>query len=209
MPATPELTKLDLRKALKQYYSPSTKAIEIVDVPAMQFLMIDGSGDPNGGMFPDTISAINTVAYTLKFAIKKSEGVDFKVMPTEGQWWVENLAELDFDQRDNWLWTLMIAQPEVVTHEAFDRAIDAIKRKKRVARIDDVRLENFTEGLCAQIMHLGSYDAELPTIDRLHTAIRAQGYALRDKHHEIYLNDPQRTAPERLKTILRQPVRTV
>lgn len=200
------MDKLDLKKLHKSIYSPKLDAVEIVDVPELQFLMLDGSGDPNTPALGDAIGTLNGVAYALKFAMK-AQGKDFAVMPTEGQWWVEDLSQLDFEDKSDWLWTLMILVPDTVTPDDFKQTIAELGKKKDMPRLDEVRLEKFKEGLVAQTLYIGSYEDELPTINRMHETALSQGYELRDKHHEIYLSDPRRTAPEKLKTILRQPVR--
>jgi hypothetical protein len=199
------MAAIDLKKDLKHLYSPS-KTPSIVDVPTLSFLMIDGQGDPRSESFKDVVGTLFSVAYTIKFHIKKTQNIDFGVMPLEGRWWVEDYRELDFERRDNWMWTLMIMQPESVTPEIVDQCRAAVQKKKGLAALPPVRLESFTEGLVAQMLYTGPYADEWPTIERLHAYIEEQGGTLTGKHHEIYLNDFTRTAPERLKTILRQPL---
>lgn len=201
------MTKLDLKKDLKYLYSPSAKAVEIVDVPPMRFLMIDGAGDPNTvPEYKEAVGALYSVAYTLKFAIKKREHVDYPVMSLEGLWWVDDYTQFSYTERSNWRWTMMIMQPEIVTEAAFQQAVEDMRKKKNPPLLDRLRFEEYHEGLAAQIMHIGPYADEMPTVERLHEAILAKGYQLRGKHHEIYLSDPNRSAPEKLKTILRQPI---
>jgi hypothetical protein len=202
------IVKLDLRKELKHLYSPSAKAVEIVDVPTMRFLMIDGAGDPNTAQeYKDAVSSLYSVAYTLKFALKKRENVDYSVMALEGLWWVEDLTQLSMADKSNWLWTMLMVQPDIVTEAAVQQAVEDVRKKKNAPLLDRIRLEDFHEGLCAQIMYFGRYADEMPTIERLHKEIVERGYQLRDKHHEIYLGDPRRSAPEKLKTIIRQPIK--
>ncbi len=208
------MKKLDLRKELKHLYSPSVKQVEIVDVPKMNFLMIDGIGDPNTSQeYQDALGALYNVAYTLKFImkLKAKPAVDYPVMALEGLWWVEGVEQFTMEQlmgrKDEWKWTMMIMQPGIITRERVTQAIDEVRRKKNPPALHKIRFEGFEEGRCAQIMHIGPYSAEQPTIERLHAFIKESGHALRGKHHEIYMGDPRRTKPERLKTILRQPIK--
>ena len=205
-------TFLDLKKELKPYLSPPASAPEMVDVPEMLFLMIDGKGDPaTAPAYKDAMSALYTLAYTLKFSFKKGPaGIDYPVMASEGLWWAEDMGSFLEGARDDWQWTMMIMQPEVVTPAALEQARrEAIKKKEPTLRpaLERVRLERFHEGPSAQIMHIGPYAAEAENIQKLHAFIAAQGCRLRGKHHEIYLSDPRRTAPEKLKTVIRQPMK--
>lgn len=198
----------DFKKTLKHLYAPSAKAFEVVEVPAMQFLMLDGSGDPNHA--PEYQQAVETlygVAYKLKFLSKQQLARDFVVLPLEGLWWAEDMTQFSVEDKSNWLWTMMIMQPEWITPEHLEAAREAVA-KKGLARLDEVRLERYHEGLSVQILHIGSYAAEAPTLARLHGEFMPEnGYLPAGKHHEIYLSNPQRVAPEKLKTVLRQPVR--
>ncbi len=196
-------------KDLKDLYSPSVEEPALVDVPALSFLMLDGSGDPNTSPeYQEAIQALYGLSYGLKFALKKGPaGLDYAVMPLEGLWWAGDMATFTSGPRDDWRWTMMIAQPEAVTPEFFQQVRDEAVRKKGLAALAKVRLEAFHEGLSAQIMHVGPFSAEGPTIQRLHQFIAEQGYAPAGKHHEIYLSDPRRSAPEKMKTVIRQPVR--
>jgi hypothetical protein len=202
------MAKLDLKQTLKQLYSPSAKEPAIVDVPPLNFLMVDGAGDPNSAPeFAEAMGALYTVAYTLKFRLKKADPpVEYVVMPPEGLWWAEDMSEFALDRKDAWQWTLMIAQPEDVTEALVAEAVAEAARKKELPGLPNLRLDRFHEGLSAQIMHLGPYAAEAPTISRLHDFIRESGHTLRGKHHEIYLSDPRRAAPEKLRTVIRQPI---
>lgn len=196
----------DWKEAYKELYAPPCKPV-LVTVPPMSFLMVDGTGDPNTAPeYREAVEALYSVAYTLKFALKKAGGPEFKVAPLEGLWWADNMnAFLDAD-RAAWQWTMMIAQPEFVTAEQVDAAIAEAGRKKPLPALPRLRCARFDEGLCAQVMYVGPYAAEGPTIAALHGFIAQQGGALRGKHHEIYLGDPRRSAPEKLKTIIRQPL---
>jgi hypothetical protein len=200
-------TKIDLKKEWKHLYNPSKKEPAIVEVPSMNFLMLDGRGDPNTSQaFQDTMSTLYPLSYGLKFAVKKTQEIDYTVMPPEGLWWTEDMAEFNLDDKDNWQWTLMIMQPVYVTPELVDEIRAQVAEKKNPPLIDTVRFEPYYEGASVQIMHIGPYDQEAPNIARMHTFAQEHGYQLTGKHHEIYLSDIKRTAPERLKTILRQPI---
>ena len=201
------MTKIDFKKEFKELYQPSAKQPSIVQVPPMSFLMIDGAGDPNTSQeYQDAMQALYGMSFTLKFVIKAADGPDWVVPPLEGLWWMQDMAEFSLDAKDDWLWTSMIMQPETVTEQLVEEARAQLKEKKDSPALPKLRFDNFDEGLCAQIMHIGPYDAEGPAIAKLHEFIAQKGHQLRGKHHEIYLSDPRRTAPEKLKTILRQPI---
>lgn len=201
------MDKIDFKKTLKHLYSPSAKESTIVEVPEMQFAMIDGGGSPETSeWFQQTMQALYGVSFTLKFMLKDiPDAYEYVVPPLEGLWWTKGVERLDFKDKQV-EWTVMIMQPEQVTAALFAEAIEKLKAKKDNPALDKLRLESFHEGLSAQIMHIGPYDAEEPTIEKLHQFIKDNGYQLRGKHHEIYLGDPRRTAPERLRTVLRQPI---
>jgi hypothetical protein len=190
-------------------YKASTREAGFVQVPEMIFLMIDGRGDPNTAQeYQDAIGALYGLSYALKFALKREIGLDWRVGPLEGLFWAKNLADFA-DRKADWLWTMMIAQPEQVTAQRFAAMREEVQRKKPTAGLDRVRLERFEEGLCAQILHIGPFSAEAPTIEKLHAFIRNQGYIFdgrKQRHHEIYMSDPRRVVPERWRTIIRQPV---
>ena len=200
-------TKIDLRKELKHLYNPSSKQIAIVDVPEMNFLMIDGQGDPNTSVaYRNAVEALFAVSYTLKFMIKKGESaVDYAVMPLEGLWWVEDMTQFSVNDKDAWKWTSMIMQPEYVTEELLQEALKQVGKKKDLPALSGMRFESFREGQAAQILYFGPYSDEGPTIERIHRFIVEQGRRLLGRHHEIYLSDPRRTAPAKLKTVIRQP----
>ncbi len=180
-----------------------------MDVPPLTYIMVDGEGDPNTSQqYQDAIQVLYALSYTLKFAIKRGEAqVDYVVMPLEGLWWVDEMDEFDIDDKDAWKWTSMILQPEPVTPELFAEAFEEVQKKKNLPALEKARLEELHEGLSAQIMHIGPYAEETPTIEKLHSFIRDNGYELSGKHHEIYLGDPRRAAPEKLKTVIRQPMK--
>ncbi len=200
--------KVDLKKELKELYFPSAKEVAMIDVPEMSFLAIDGIGNPNtSGDFQDSFQALYGVAYTLKFELKKDES-DFAVMPLEALWWANDMSSFMEARKDEWKWTNMIAMPDFVTEEQVGAAKEQLLAKRgEVPGLEKLRLERFAEGLSVQIMHIGPYAEEAPTIRRLHDFMDEKGYTFGGKHHEIYLSDPRRTKPERLKTVVRQPVR--
>lgn len=200
------MVKLDLKKTLKHLYGPSAKEAVEINVPTMNFIMIDGKGDPNTAKeYREAIEALYQLSYALKFKVKKELEIDYGVMPLEGLWWVANMEDFSADDKDAWLWTMMIMQPEMVGNELVTEAMTEVRKKKAPAALDKARFEEFDEGWAVQIMHIGPYAAEAPTIERLHGWIAEHGYTRRGKHHEIYLSDPRRSAPEKLKTIIRQP----
>ena len=196
--------KIDLRRQLKYLYSPFASKAQTIDVPRFRFMMIDGRGDPNGAEFSDAINALYSLSYTLKFTIKKERAIDYRVMALEGLWWTDS-GRFDMADRKMWNWTAMMMQPGFVTPVLFRRAVEEVRKKKDIGALGVARLEAFHEGLSAQIMHVGPYSAEGQTIERLHDYIREGGGHPKGKHHEIYLGDPRRAAPSKLRTILRQP----
>ncbi len=202
------MTKIDFKKQEKHLYRPSKKVFEIVDVPEMNFLMIDGEGDPNTSQeFQDATQTLYPVSYNLKFKSKREMGIDYGVLPLEGLWWAEDMDDFIAMNKENWSWTLMIRQPDHISSEMVQAALGEVKAKKDPPALTKLRFEPFQEGPSVQIMHIGSFDAEGPTISRMHEFIQAEGYQNSGKHHEVYLSDFTRTAPEKLRTILRQPIR--
>lgn len=200
------MAKIDYKKEYKKFYQPSAKDVVAVDVPALNFLMVDGHGNPNTDPgYGEAVSALYSLAYTIKFAVKKQTTTDFGVMPLEGLWWVEDMRLFATSRKEDWLWTMMIMQPPVVTRPIFEAALTQVMKKKPNPRLQDVRFEQFVEGCSAQILHIGPYAEEGPNVARLHAFIEHNGNVLRGKHHEIYLSDPGRTAPAKLKTVVRQP----
>jgi hypothetical protein len=203
---------LDLRKQFKHLYRPSAKKFSIVDVPPLPFLMIDGMGNPNTSQdYRDALEALYGLSYTLKFGVKLGKygkkKVDYPVMALEGLWWMDDMREFSPDRKDEWKWTALIMQPDIITPELVELARADLIEKKHPAAASKIRYEAYHEGLSAQIMYCGPYADEGPTIRRLHNFIRDSGHQLRGKHHEIYLGDPRRTAPEKLKTVIRQPMK--
>ena len=203
------MEKIDLKKQLKHLYSPSSKKPVIVEVPKMSFLMIDGEGDPNTSqMFQDAIATLFPLSYTLKFTVKKGLELDYPVMALEGLWTgtPKGLTRFTSDDKAQWNWTLMMMQPEIISEEMVNEGIETVRKKKDPPLLDKVRFESFEEGPVVQQMHIGPFDDEWKTVEPMHKWIEEQGYELTGKHHEIYLSDMRRTAPEKLKTVLRHPV---
>jgi hypothetical protein len=203
------MSKVDFKKEFKELFVPPKKFV-VVDVPEMQFLMVDGHGDPNlAPAYQEAVEALYAVAYKLKFNSKKQLGKDYVVPPLEGLWWAENMASFSSARdKSQWDWTMMIMTPDWITPEMFAEALEQVRKGKNPAALDKVRLERYHEGLSVQILHIGSYDDEAPTLLKLHNEyLPENGYAENGKHHEIYLSDPRRVAPDKLRTVLRQPVK--
>jgi hypothetical protein len=199
---------LDWKKTHKSLYFPPADPV-VVDVPPMHFLMIDGCGDPNNNpQYQEAVEALYSLAYTLRFAIKKAESVDYAVFPAEGLWWAEDMSVFTAGDKTGWQWTMMIAQPDPVTAEWVEYArAEVLKKKKTPPALEQIRFETYHEGRAVQLMHTGPFADEGPNIARLHAFIEDQSCALSGKHHEIYLSDFRRAAPEKLKTVIRQPFR--
>lgn len=209
------MAKVDYKKQYKDIYFPSAKEPMIIDVPEMQFVMVDGVGAPEGEQYQDAVQALYGITFTIKMWPKKGKTpagyFEYVIPPLEGLWWMNNpdgtqMEGFMQEAREKWQWTSMIRQPEFVTAELFAEALAEIKEKKPNPKLDEARFETFIEGLCVQIMHIGPYSEEGPTIERMHQYAHDQGYRLRDKHHEVYLGDPRKTDPKKLKTVLRHPI---
>ncbi|MFX0168574.1 MAG: GyrI-like domain-containing protein [Candidatus Hodarchaeota archaeon] len=202
------MKKIDHKKTLKEFYNPPRTPV-IVDVPEIQYLMIDGQGYPGTSKeYQDAMEALYPVAYTLKFTIKKAGILDYTVMPLEGLWWAKDMEVFRIETRkDEWCWTSMILQPVEVTEERYREAVEQVKQKKNPVALPKMRLEPYREGVSVQIMHIGPFSEEGPVIERMHQYAFDQGYELRGKHHEVYLSDPRRTAPGKLRTVIRQPLK--
>ena len=202
------MLQLDLKKQYKPLFNPPATGPVFVEVPELQYLMLDGTGDPNNSVeYQPKVETLFSLAYTLKFMLKKAGTVDYGVTSLEGLWWVDDYNNFSLTDRRNWLWTLLILQPEQVNPGLVAEAAAEVERKKGLALARKVRLAKLNEGLVAQVMHLGPYSAEGPTVKGLHDFITQNGYELTGKHHEIYLSDPRRVAPEKMKTVIRQPVK--
>jgi hypothetical protein len=202
------MEKIDYKKELKQFYQPSAKEVALVDLPRMHYLMIDGEGDPNASQaYADAVEALFTVSYTVKFMVKKgSLAIDYGVMPLEGLWWSEDMADFLSGDKSGWQWTMMIMQPPCVPRDLVDEAIAQVRAKKKLAALPHLRYAVLDEGRCAQLLHIGPFSDEGPTVAKVHDFIEQIG-ELGGKHHEIYLSDIRRADPAKWKTIVRQPLR--
>ena len=201
------MEKIDYKKQLKHLYGPSAKKVEIVDVPQMNFLMIDGEGDPNTSKaFGDAIEALYPISYTLKFMVKGKMCIDYGVLPLEALWWADDMSAFSTGNKDAWKWTVMVMQPEFIVASMVEQATEAVRGKKNPVSLPLVRYEPFKEGKAAQTLHVGPFSEEGPTIEKVHSFIENSGNRRVGKHHEIYLSDIRRAAPEKWKTIVRQPM---
>lgn len=199
------MSNIDLKKTYRDHYT-ATRTPTIVEVPTRPFLMIDGGGDPNTSPeYTGAIEALYPIAYGLRAAVKAATGDAYTVMPLEGLWWVEDMADFDPADKSNWHWTAMICLPDAVTDAMASEVIPAVTAKKGLTAGPKARIEHFTEGVAAQILHIGPYADEAPTIAELHDFIIGDGHELTGKHHEIYLSDARRADPAALRTIIRQP----
>ena len=203
-------TKVDFKKTMKDFYQPNPKEVVLVDVPEMQFLMIDGIGSPGDSKeYQDALAALYPIAFKTKF-LSKAQGKDYVVPPLEGLWWADNMNDFTEGNRDKWKWTMMIMHPDWITQEMINEAI-AITREKKPGLselLSKLRLERYDEGKVAQIMHIGPYSEEGSTVQKVHDFIKEKagtfnGYE--QKHHEIYLSDPRKANPATMKTVIRQP----
>lgn len=196
---------IDLKKTYSDHYR-ATADPAVVDVPSRLFLTIDGVGDPNTAPeYVDAIEALYPIAYGLRAAVKAATGDAYVVMPLEGLWWTEDMNDFDPADKSNWKWTMMICLPDTTTASMIDETIPAVTEKKNLRSGGRVRADHYKEGCAAQILHVGVYAEEAPNIVKLHAFIAERGGTLVGKHHEIYLSDPRKTAPEKLRTIIRQP----
>jgi len=200
-------TKIDYKRDL-ECYRAKRDTPELVTVPDLQYLMIDGHGDPNTPAFAEATATLYPVAYKLKFTSKNLLHRDYVVMPLEGLWWADDMESFtEVRDKTQWDWTLMIMVPDWITKDMLTAACEQVAMKERPGRLDDVRLETLSEGLCIQALHIGAYDDEAELLQRMHHEfVPDQGLTMVGKHHEIYLSDARKVEPARLKTILRQPV---
>lgn len=201
------MQKINVKKELQHLYRPSAKEVVQIDVPTMNYLMIDGEGDPNTSQaFSEAVEALFAVAYAIKFMVKKgSLAIDYGVMPLEGLWWADDMTKFSIEDKSDWKWTLMIMQPAFVANEMVEIAIAEVTKKKNPPAISKLRFESLTEGLCAQILHIGPFSEEGPTVEKVHQYVDACGQRV-GKHHEIYLSDTRKANPANWKTIIRQPM---
>jgi hypothetical protein len=203
-----------MKAMARDFYKAAQGKVSVLEIPTMQFLMVDGQGDPtNSVSFRQATQALYTLSFRLKFALKKAEGLDYKVGGLEGLWWLEGDEPFDLSKhlkkgqdRSNWRWTLMVNQPDAITPDWFAQTRKELG-KKNLPALEQVRLERFQEGVSGQTLHIGPYAEEAPTIALLVQTLEQQGYTMNGKHHEVYLGDPSRAAPEKLRTLIRHPVR--
>lgn len=200
------MTKVDFKKLHSDLYRPSVKKIEVVEVPEFNFVKVNGAGPPGNDAYADACAWLFSTSYGLKFLSKNTLAKDYVVMPLEGLWWADDFTAYADNRRDEWLWTLMIMQPDWITQDMFQSCLE-----KAAQKLGDMpaslRFETYNEGLSVQTLHLGPFADEAPTIARMHDQfIPENGLVLTGHHHEIYLSDPRKTAPEKLRTVLRQPV---
>jgi hypothetical protein len=202
--------KIDFKKTQKELYHPDAKEPAIIEVPEMQFLMIDGMGSPGDSKeYQDALAVLYPVAFRTKF-LSKAKGKDYVVPPLEGLWWADNMVDFVEGNRDKWKWTMMIRQPDWITQDMIDEAMTIVREKKPelTKLLPKLRLEKHKEGKAVQIMHIGPYSEEGPTVQKVHDYIRKEGGkfdGLKTKHHEIYLSDPRKANPKTMKTVIRQP----
>lgn len=195
----------DVKKDLKQLYAPKNTEWALLDVPEQRFLAVDGRGNPNTAeSYARAVEALYAVAYTIKMTAKRS-GEDFVVGPLEGLWWADDYTAFTVRAKDSWQWTMLVSLPARIGEDAVEAAREAVRRKKKIEA--PVRIEKLHEGRCAQALHVGSYDDEGPLLARLHGEfLAAHGLRPTGRHHEVYLGDPRRVEPAKLRTVVRQPV---
>ena len=198
-------TKLDLTKEYKTYYTAKTTP-EIKEIEEGKFLTIEGKGTPGGEEFQIKVSALYSLAYGIKMLLKK-EGKDFTVAKLEGLWWVDSDKPYTEVPREEWRWKLLIRQPEFVTSEVVERARQEVIKKKKLELVNEVKFEKMKEGKCVQILHIGPYSTEPESIAKMEKLMKEKNLVKNGLHHEIYLSDPRKVLPEKMKTILRQPVK--
>lgn len=200
------MKKIDVKKEFKELYGASRGEPARVDVPPLTYLMIDGIGDPNTSKeYAEAVEALFAVSYAVKFAVKRGGlAIDYGVMPLEGLWWADDMSKFTPDDKSTWRWTMMVMQPPFATRELIDKALAEVQKKKDLPALPKLRLELLDEGKAAQILHVGPFSTEGPTIKRLHAFVDAVGKRS-GKHHEIYLSDIRRADPTKWKTIIRQP----
>jgi len=201
-------TKVDFKRTLDSYKAKAG-GFRLVELPTLQYLMVDGQGDPNTSpAYQQALQTLYPVAYKLKFASKRELGRDYVVPPLEGLWWADDMAA--FTSRRNkheWRWTMMLLVPEWLGADMVEAAREQAGAKNPPARLDDVRLQELTESLCVQTLHVGSFDDEGPVLERMHSEfLPVNGLQLTGKHHEVYLSDFRKVVAQKLRTILRQPV---
>jgi hypothetical protein len=200
----------DIKRERRDLYAPRAGEFALIEVPELSFLMVDGHGNPNTApAYREAVEALYSVSYAVRFAAKKELGRVHVVGPLEGLWWADDMDAFLTRSKDDWSWTLMIHQPDWITPEFADAARATVAKKKDLPALGRLRFERYHEGPSVQTLHVGSYDDEAPTIERMHEFAASQGLALRGKHHEIYLGDPRKVEAAKLRTVLRQPVSSI
>lgn len=199
------MEKMDIKKDFKSLYHASATTVVEVYVPTLNYLMVDGQGDPNTApAYVNAVQALFAMAYAVKFLVKKSIlAIDYGVMPLESLWWVQDMSKFSIDDKSNWQWTAMIMQPAFVTSDCVAGAMKEVAKKRPALDLSQVRFATFSEGRCAQTLHIGPFSEEGPTIAKVHQFIEARGQRT-GKHHEIYMSDIRKAAPSKWKTIIRQ-----
>lgn len=205
------MEKIDFKIELKNEYTASQKEAKLIEMPKLSYLALQGIGNPNtSDRYKEAIEALYAVAYNIKFRVKKERKIDFGVMPLETLWWLpQGEKRMEEANKSNWCWESLIMQPEWIDEQIVGKAIKEVMEKKNLTLIQEIQLKTLEEGLAMQIMHKGPYDKEQGQVATLHQSIQEKGYRSKGCHHEIYLNDPRRTLPENLKTIIRQPIRCI
>jgi hypothetical protein len=198
------VVKLELRKTMKELYNPPKGEAVLVELPPLKYIMVDGDGEPGGESFQQAMTVLYNIAYTMKFRSKRLLKKDYDMMAPEGLWWMK--GKIDMNKRDKWLWTLMILVPDFVTPKMFSEAVAEVRAKKNPPGLERARLETLDEGTSVQIMHVGPYATEPKSIAKIDAYAEEHGYKMVGKHHEIYLGDPRRAAPSKLRTVIRHPV---
>ncbi|WP_137290603.1 GyrI-like domain-containing protein [Natronorubrum halophilum] len=203
------MENIDFKRELSEIYQQTDDEVSLVDVLELNYLMIDGHGDPNtSSEYEAAIETLYPLSYAIRAIIKEEEEFKYVVMPLEGLWWTDDMESFDVENKSEWQWTLMIMQPDFVTETIVERARDNVRDDKDLPSLSEMRFESLDEGTSAQTLHVGPFSDEGSTVKRIHEFIETRGFSLRGRHHEIYLSDMRRTEPERLKTIIRQPVET-
>ena len=203
------MEKVDFKKDLDYLFKPSSKEFTVVSVPPLKYLMIDGKGDPNTSPeYVEAIEALYSVSYTLKFMSKNELGQDYVVPPLEGLWWADDMSSFAKGNKGVWKWTAMIMVPDWIKKPMVKAAVKAVSQKKEISKLVELRHETLKEGKCVQILHIGPYDKEGPMLNKMHNEFMpANGLIFNGKHHEIYMSDPRKVAPAKLRTVVRQPVK--
>jgi len=202
------MSKIDFKKEFKELYSSKKDKVSFIDVPKLKYLSIEGKGDPNTAQeYQDAIETLMSVSFKTKFIMKKEYDKDYVVMPLEGLWYADNMDDFVTDNKSNWKWNSLIMQPDFIKKEHINQAIDDAIQKKDLNSIKKLKFIKLNEGLSAQIMHIGPFSNESSTVEKLHNSIKDNDYSFNGLHHEIYLSDIRRSKPEKLRTIIRQPIK--